>query len=172
MEISKKDEDIIKARNEIKEEFTFYLSSVAKSSRRTEKGFNLQLSAVQSFLSFIEVDKLFDYNPEAWKHIKSMYDITNPDEVSKIVDKLFNDEAFEKHDSEKNQSWRSGSIMHYSCFITARTYFLNRANNQSFKNAEAKPTTSYTDSPFQQIFYGAPGTGKSYTSTRLRLMKM
>lgn len=163
MEISKKDEDIIKARNEIKEEFTFYLSSVAKSSRRTEKGFNLQLSAVQSFLSFIEVDKLFDYNPEAWKHIKSMYDITNPDEVSKIVDKLFNDEAFEKHDSEKNQSWRSGSIMHYSCFITARTYFLNRANNQSFKNAEAKPTTSYTDSPFQQIFYGAPGTGKSYT---------
>ena len=58
------------SRQRIKEEFTYYLSNIARSSRRTDKGFNLQPTAVQSFLAFLEVDRLFDYNPEIWKHIK------------------------------------------------------------------------------------------------------
>ena len=76
------------SRQRIKEEFTYYLSNIARSSRRTDKGFNLQPTAVQSFLAFLEVDKLFDYNPEIWKHIKSMYDITIPNEVENIADIL------------------------------------------------------------------------------------
>ena len=63
------------SRQRIKEEFTYYLSNIARSSRRTGKGFNLQPTAVQSFLAFLEVDRLFDYNPEIWKHIKSMYSL-------------------------------------------------------------------------------------------------
>lgn len=77
------------SRQRIKEEFTYYLSNIARSSRRTDKGFNLQPTAVQSFLAFLEVDKLFDYNPEIWKHIKSMYDITVPNEVENIANTLF-----------------------------------------------------------------------------------
>lgn len=113
------------SRQRIKEEFTYYLSNIARSSRRTDKGFNLQPTAVQSFLAFLEVDRLFDYNPEIWKHIKSMYDITVPNEVENIADILLNDEEFTKHDNEKNQGWRSGSIIHYVCFIKARSYFMN-----------------------------------------------
>ena len=145
-------------RQNIKEEFTYYLSNVARSSRRTEKGFNLQSTAVNSFLAFLEPERLFDYNPENWRHIKSMYDITAPNEVEYIANTLLNDKDFIKHDNDKNQGWRSGSIIHYVCFIKARSYFLSyRTKDTSF----SPNTKDFTD--FQQIFYGAPGTGKSYS---------
>lgn len=64
MEQGKNYTELVEKRKEIKEEFTFYLTHVAKSARRTEKGYNLQPTAVQSFLSFLDVNRLFDYNPE------------------------------------------------------------------------------------------------------------
>lgn len=158
------------SRQRIKEEFTYYLSNIARSSRRTDKGFNLQPTAVQSFLAFLEVDRLFDYKPEIWKHIKSMYDITVPNEVENIADTLLNDEEFAKHDNDKNQRWRSGSIIHYVCFIKARSYFMNEITNVNTPyddgkkdGLEEKEVIAKPSSSLQQIFYGAPGTGKSHT---------
>lgn len=157
------------SRQRIKEEFTYYLSNIARSSRRTDKGFNLQPTAVQSFLAFLEVDRLFDYKPEIWKRIKSMYDITVPNEVEKIADTLLNDKEFAKHDNDKNQRWRSGSIIHYVCFIKARSYFMNEITNINTPyndgkedGLEEKEVIAKPSSSLQQIFYGAPGTGKSY----------
>ena len=157
------------SRQRIKEEFTYYLSNIARSSRRTDKGFNLQPTAVQSFLAFLEVDRLFDYKPEIWKHIKSMYDITVPNEVENIADTLLNDEEFAKHDNDKNQRWRSGSIIHYVCFIKARSYFVNEITNVNTPyddgkkdGLEEKEVIAKPSSSLQQIYYGAPGTGKSY----------
>ena len=69
------------SRDIIKSEFKYYLANVARSSRRTSEGFNLGRTAVDSFLSFIEPNKLFDYNPEKWSHIASLYDITDPVEI-------------------------------------------------------------------------------------------
>lgn len=126
------------SRKKIKEEFTYYLSNIVRSSRRTEKGFNLQLSAVQSFLAFLEVDILFDYNPEIWKHIKSMYEITDLNEVENIADTLLNDDEFIKHDGGKNQGWRSGSIMHYVCFIRARSYFMHQKTEELSESSDQK----------------------------------
>lgn len=152
------------SRQRIKEEFTYYLSNIARSSRRTDKGFNLQPTAVQSFLAFLEVDRLFDYKPEIWKHIKSMYDITVPNEVENIADTLLNDEEFAKHDNDKNQRWRSGSIIHYVCFIKARSYFMNEITNVNTPyddgkkdGLEEKEVIAKPSSSLQQIFYGAPG---------------
>ena len=51
------------SRQIIKEEFAYYLSNIARSSRRTDKGFNLQPTAVQSFLAFLEVDRLLCCKP-------------------------------------------------------------------------------------------------------------
>ena len=155
-------EQTIEKRNEIKEEFAFYLSHVVKSSRRTDKGYHLQPTAVQSFLSFIEVDKLFDYNPEYWKEIKSMYDFTSPNDISNIANKLLSDDAFIKQDNSKNQGWRSGSLIHYLCFITARTFF-NKKLKKGLSESKYNHKESKTACSLQQIFYGAPGTGKSYT---------
>lgn len=142
-------------RDEIKKEFSYYLTNVARSARRTSEGFNLGKTAVGSFLLFIEVDKLFDYAPEKWAYIKSMYDITDPIEVKQIADSLFNDNAFLKHDNANNQGWRSGALSHYVCFINARSFFLQKK--------DIVKLSVPTDFPFQQIFYGAPGTGKSHT---------
>lgn len=163
-------------RQRIKEEFTYYLSNIARSSRRTDKGFNLQPTAVQSFLAFLEVDKLFDYNPEIWKHIKSMYDITVPNEVENIANTLLNDEEFTKHDNDKNQGWRSGSIIHYVCFIKARSYFMNE-KTKYFSDSPDQKTANKVKSDVQHSTYrpyitaikskpflllaGISGTGKS-----------
>lgn len=164
------------SRQRIKEEFTYYLSNIARSSRRTGKGFNLQPTAVQSFLAFLEVDRLFDYNPEIWKHIKSMYDITVPNEVENIADILLSDEEFTKHDNEKNQGWRSGSIIHYVCFIKARSYFMNE-KTKDFSETPDQKTANKVTSDVQYSTYrpyitaikskpflllaGISGTGKS-----------
>ena len=164
------------SRQRIKEEFTYYLSNIARSSRRTDKGFNLQPTAVQSFLAFLEVDKLFDYNPEIWKHIKSMYDITVPNEVENIANTLLNDEEFTKHDNDKNQGWRSGSIIHYVCFIKARSYFMNE-KTKYFSGSPDQKTANKVKSDVQHSTYrpyitaikskpflllaGISGTGKS-----------
>ena len=164
------------SRQRIKEEFTYYLSNIARSSRRTDKGFNLQPTAVQSFLAFLEVDRLFDYKPEIWKHIKSIYDITVPNEVENIADTLLNDEEFAKHDNDKNQGWRSGSIIHYVCFIKARSYFMNE-KTKDFSDSPDQKAANKVTSDVQHSTYrpyitaikakpflllaGISGTGKS-----------
>ena len=142
-------------RDIIKSEFKYYLANIARSARRTSDGFNLGKTAVDSFLSFLEVNRLFDYNQERWSHIESMYDITNPKEVKLIADELLNDKEFIKHDNEKNQGWRSGAISHYVCFTNARSFFRNQKNISYKKNNSRQY-------PLQQIYYGAPGTGKSH----------
>ena len=164
------------SKQRIKKEFTYYLSNIARSSRRTDKGFNLQPTAVQSFLAFLEVDRLFDYNPGIWQHIKSMYDIISPNEVENIADTLLNDEDFIKHDKEKNQSWRSGSIIHYVCFIKARSYFMDEKNEEISRSPDQKTInkvpfgvqystyrpyiTAIKSKPFL-LLAGISGTGKS-----------
>lgn len=168
--------DKMVSRQKIKEEFTYYLSNVAKSSRRTDNGFNLKPNAIQSYLSFLEVDKLFDYNPKIWKHIDSLYDITDPNEVKNIVDTLFNDNEFINRDNENNQYWRSGSIAHYLCFIKARSYFLNEKAEENAASPDQENInrtltgvccstyrpyiTAIKSKPFL-LLAGISGTGKS-----------
>ena len=162
------------ARENIKRQFTYYLSNIARSARRTSEGYNLQPTAVQSFLSFLETDKLFDYAPEKWQHIKSMYDITNPEQVEEIANNLLEDAEFQEHDNKKNQGWRSGSIIHYACFIKARAYFMNETSLGNHLSASQKDsvTTQKGHNPFRPyitaikskpflLLASISGTGKS-----------
>ena len=152
----------------IQEEFKYYLANAVRSARRTSEGFNLGRTAVDSFLSFLETKRLFDYAPEKWSHIKSMYDITNPREVKQIAEDLLNDKAFLKHDSDKSQGWRSGAISHYACFINARPFFLNQrirtdthTSSMKVNNVSFRPyITAIKSKPFL-LLAGISGTGKS-----------
>lgn len=105
-----------------------------------------------------------------------MYDITSPNEVENIADTLLNDKDFIKHDNEKNQGWRSGSIIHYVCFIKARSYFMHEKNEEISKSSDQKTTnkvpfgvqystyrpyiTAIKSKPFL-LLAGISGTGKS-----------
>lgn len=158
------------SRDIIKSEFKYYLTNVARSARRTNDGFNLGSSAVSSFITFIEPKKLFDYAPERWQHIESMYDITEPEDVKKITNELLNDESFMAHDYADNQQYRSGALMHYTCFINARSFFgrqrvdkQNTVNNVVFQfapNIYRPYITAIKSKPFL-LLAGISGTGKS-----------
>lgn len=163
-------------RDTIKAEFKYYLANVARSARRTSEGFNLGRTAVDSFLSFIEPERLFDYNPIKWDYIKSMYDIQNPDEVKKISNELLNDPSFLKHDNEKNQGWRSGAISHYVCFINARSFFRKQVKKDDINIKYYANTDSYRTfinalrtKPFL-LLAGISGTGKSQKVQELAFM--
>lgn len=147
-------------REKIKEEFRYFLTNIVKT-RTTKDGFNLTDSAIESYLIFIEPKKLFDYNPQKWNNIESIYDITQPIEIKSISDELLNDQEFINRDKTDNKGWRSGSIMHYVCFINARSYFSNReyvVNDVIICNFK---------SPLQTIYYGTPGSGKSHKVKKL-----
>lgn len=159
----------------IKEEFEYYLSNIVRSSKTTKKGFNLQKDAVDKYLKNLEVDILFDYNPKIWKHIESMYDITVPNEVENILDTLLNDFEFIKHDIGTKR-WRSNSIMHYVCFIKARSYFMHKKTEELSESPDQKTInkvpsgvqnstyrhyiTAIKSKPFL-LLAGISGTGKS-----------
>ena len=154
--------DIEIQREKIKEEFRFYLSRIARSSRVTDGDFYLSSNAINSYLSFIEVEKLFDYAPDKWTDIKSMYDITDVVQVEKIAKRLLNDPDFIEVNKGKNNGWRSGSIMHYVCFINARSYFSHQ-QKQISESETLSFKSKISTHPRQIIYYGAPGTGKSHT---------
>lgn len=150
-------------RQKIKEEFTYFLSKVVKSSRYSkESGDSLGESSISSYLLFIEPKRLFDYNPEAWKSIVSMYDITDPIVVDDIQKKLFQDTAFLKHDKSDNSAFRSNALSHYKHFLYARDYFKKIADEDKKEDIQC-PQEFGDFTPRQIIYYGAPGTGKSHT---------
>ena len=110
--------NLIEQRQKIKEEFTYYLYKIAKSGRSSnDNGDSLGESSVTSYLLFIEPEKLFDYNAEAWKNISSMYDITDPVKVEEIQQKLAADNTFCKRDKNDNKGFRSNAISHYKHFL-------------------------------------------------------
>lgn len=142
----------------IKEQFRIYLANCVKTNRSTDNSFIIGKTTVDSYVSFAEVDKLFDYAPEQWKSISSIYDITSPQSILGIIEILSNDDAFKTRDSnESSQYFRSNAIKQYYCFLKARELFgnYNKSNIISTK-------FDLTLHPLQQIFYGAPGTGKSH----------
>ena len=138
----------------IKEQFREYLANCVQTRRQTNKSFIIGRTTVDSYVSFAEVDKLFDYAPEKWQKISSIYDISSSKEILSIIDELLNDADFKAKDStESSQYFRSNAIKQYYCFLKAREIFIDKKDisNETHEN----------QFPLQQIYYGAPGTGKS-----------
>ena len=62
--------------NNLRKEFQEYVYSCVLSMRPANKTeVIIGRSAAESYLSFVEVDKLFSYNPARWKHIESIFNI-------------------------------------------------------------------------------------------------
>lgn len=151
----------------IKEQFRAYLANCVQTRRQTGKSFIIGKTAVDSYVSFAEVDKLFDYAPEKWQKISSIYDITSSKEILDIIEVLSNDDGFKAKDStESSQYFRSNAIKQYYCFLKAREIF--KENKHSvIQITKYQPDSSVHDyltalrtKPFM-LLAGISGTGKS-----------
>ena len=145
----------------LKQEFIEYARTCILSRRPSNKeNFVIGRSAADSYVSFVEVDKLFSYNPEKWKDINSIFDIDSSERIKEIYLELVSDSEFNRIDSqEASQYFRSNAIKQYYCFLKAREVVLGNTMpiDKSLGNTKNVDNQSY-----QQIFYGAPGTGKSH----------
>ena len=142
-------------RKKVEEEFKHYLSNTARSKKTGKK---LGPSSISSYLIFIKCDKLFDYNPTKWKQIESVYDISSLDEISKVLNTLLNDPEFIERNKKDNNGFRSRALKQYQNFLISK---LTSANKEEFDDDDEVSTTGIC-MLLQQIFFGAPGTGKSH----------
>ena len=154
---------------DLRHEFINYARNCILSRRPSSKSdFIIGQSAADSYVSFVEVDKLFSYNPEKWKDIKSIFDIDSSERIKEIYLELVGDDKFNMVDNQQpSQYFRSNAIKHYYCFLKAREIILGKTETQNTVVEESpKFYQRNGDQSLQQIFYGAPGTGKSYTINR------
>ena len=155
--------------NKLRQEFIEYARSCFLSRRPSSKSdFIIGQTAADSYVSFVEVDKLFSYNPEKWKDIRSIFDIDSSERIKEIYLELVGDDEFNKVDSQQaSQYFRSNAIKHYYCFLKAREIILGKTEIQHTVVEESPKFYQRNGNQYlQQIFYGAPGTGKSYTINR------
>lgn len=152
--------------NVLRQEFIEYARNCILSRRPSDRSdFTIGQTAADSYVSFVEVDKLFSYNPEKWKDIKSIFDIDSSERIKEIYLELIGDEEFNKVDCRQpSQYFRSNAIKHYYCFLKAREVVLGKTDSQHTVIEESPKFYLRNGIPsLQQIFYGAPGTGKSHS---------
>lgn len=139
--------------------FREYIKGCVLSRRPVNKtDFIIGGSAAESYISFVKPDKLFSYNPAKWAHVKNIFDIKSSEKILEIINELFTDDEFNKVDNEgSSQYFRSNAIKQYYCFLKAREVFMSYSQGEH--NAQEKRDIT----SLQQIYYGAPGTGKSHT---------
>ena len=143
--------------------FREYIKGCVLSRRPVNKtDFIIGGSAAESYISFVKPDKLFSYNPAKWAHVKNIFDIKSSEKILEIIKELFTDDEFNKVDNEgTSQYFRSNAIKQYYCFLKALEVF-NAYSQGEYIAQEKRDITS-----LQQIYYGAPGTGKSHTINEL-----
>ena len=143
--------------------FREYIKGCVLSRRPVNKTeFIIGGSAAESYISFVKPDKLFSYNPAKWTHVKNIFDIKSSEKILEIINELFTDDDFNKVDNEgSSQYFRSNAIKQYYCFLKAREVFKCYSQGEYIAQ-EKRDITS-----LQQIYYGAPGTGKSHTINEL-----
>ena len=139
--------------------FREYIKGCVLSRRPVNKtDFIIGGSAAESYINFVKPDKLFSYNPAKWAHVKNIFDIKSSEKILEIINELFTDDDFNKVDNEgSSQYFRSNAIKQYYCFLKAREVFKCYSQDEYIAK-EKRDITS-----LQQIYYGAPGTGKSHT---------
>lgn len=163
--------------DKLKYEFKEYARNCILSRRPANKtDFIIGRTAADSYISFVEVDKLFSYNPEKWQNIKTIFDIESSERIKEIYLELVNDEDFNKVDSEgASQYFRSNAIKQYYCFLRAREVILGKtelpstsSDKNNEKQSKKKDISDYDvalmaairTKPFV-ILGGFSGTGKS-----------
>ena len=160
--------------DKLKQEFIEYTRTCILSRRPSDKTkFILGSTAADSYVSFVEVDKLFSYNPSKWASIKTIFDIDSSERIMQIYMELVNDEKFNQVDTQStSQYFRSNAIKQYYCFLKAREIILGKKDVATTFTVPEQPKkrklsdyditlmSAIKTKPFV-ILGGFSGTGKS-----------
>jgi hypothetical protein len=123
----------------IQEEYKYFLENCTKATKSTNN--YMDFSRINNCIEKIEGSKQFN-----------IYSVVSAGTMSTIINRLKTDPEFQKLNQKGNGQYIN-ALETYARFLRAREFF-----------KEPKATHLGTNSHIlQQIFYGAPGTGKSHT---------
>ena len=150
-------------RRDVENGYINYLTNVARSERT---GRPLSPAAVANYKNFLQCNRLFDYAPARWANIENIYDVTSVEEIENIIELLNNDDDFRTRNREDNQGFRSKALLHYKNYLLYRGHLgLDFRRDPALDNAIVENEQVEEQGlimSVQKIFYGAPGTGKSF----------
>ena len=90
----------------------------------------------------------------------SIYSYTTVEAVKQIIDILQSNREFLEY-NETGRRQYSTALDWYVKFLTLRSMFSN------IRDMQVKNNQDLSDKPLQQIYYGAPGTGKSHETNKI-----
>lgn len=128
--------------NNIEEEYKYFILNCTSSPK-----------SYSNYSDFGRISKTLQeiHNTEEY----DIYKITSADELQSEINLLTENENFIAY-NKKGSNQYSNALSMYLRFLKARTYFRNCKNNALIEKSSKSV-------PLQQIYYGAPGTGKSFT---------
>ncbi len=125
----------------IEEEYDYFLENCANYSDKTQKSYK-DFKRINETAAKILKQESFD-----------IYSITDNKYMSELIKQLEQDNDFKEY-NEKGKNQYSNALKNYLSFLNAKHFF--SSSHTSIPN-------NLIILPLQQIFYGAPGTGKSHT---------
>ena len=123
------------------EDYKFFLENCTSISSTTVRNYT-------DFKRINECIKALNLNKQ------KLLDFSDPDELIEVIGLLEKQKEF-KDIEEKGHKQYSNTIKNYLFFLIARKHFSSKESYYTIKNTCLKQ-------PQQIIFYGAPGTGKSF----------
>lgn len=128
--------------NNIEEEYKYFIENCTSTPK-----------SYRNYSDFSRISKTLQeiHNTEDY----DIYKITSTDELQSEINLLNENENFIAY-NKKGGNQYSNALSMYLRFLKARTYFRNCKNNALIEKSSKSV-------PLQQIYYGAPGTGKSFT---------
>lgn len=127
----------------IKEEYLYFLQNCT--------------NAPKSYKNYSDFRRICDILSKIYKTEDfDIYQITNEEQFNEIIKALESNDTFKDYNKTGNNQY-SNALAQYHKFIKARTFFKSISDDSFSKTYNKTDNLSY-----QQIFYGAPGTGKSH----------
>ena len=145
-------------RVQLKNEFTEYLTYCVSSQGTKD---NLEPASIKNIVKHLDPDFVFDVVPSLRNGIESFYDYQDPNDMLEVLMKLKNNMGFMNND---NRRFRVTALSHYINFLRVLAHFSPDHGSRKEKTLDLAIHTGEILQPLQQIFFGAPGTGKSYST--------
>lgn len=153
-------------REQLKKEFAEYLKNCVSSQITKEP---LEPTSIKSILKNLDPNFVFDVVPSLRNGIESFYDYQDPKAMFDVLKELKSSAAFMDNDGHR---LRITALSHYINFLRTSAHFSfehgrKREDTPTYLSDLSKQAKELLIHSGQIILQGAPGCGKTYTTTEL-----